>query len=103
MCFIIIHDSVLYRIVSTPHPPTPSFRWLLHYRDMQVRTTHREYMNAVEQYFRQLFEVLIPLQSAYGGPIIAFQLENEYGAVSVDDDMGKDYMTFLFQVRTCVV
>ncbi|XP_064402427.1 beta-galactosidase-1-like protein 2 [Halichondria panicea] len=72
--------------------------WLLHYRDMQVRTTHREYMNAVEQYFRQLFEVLIPLQSAYGGPIIAFQLENEYGAVSVDDDMGKDYMTFLFQM-----
>ncbi len=69
-----------------------------------MRTTHNEYMNAVEQYFKQLFEVLLPLQSAYGGPIIAFQLENEYGAVSLDDDaMGKDYMAFLFQVCAYVM
>ena len=69
-----------------------------------MRTTHNEYINAVEQYFKQLFEVLIPLQSAYGGPIIAFQVENEYGAVLLDDDaMGKNYMTFLFQVSAHVM
>ncbi len=75
--------------------------WLLHYHDMAVRTTNKEYMDAVEQYFRQLFDILLPLQSAYGGPIIAFQLENEYGSYSLNgrESMGKDYMTFLYQVN----
>lgn len=60
---------------------------------------HKEYVNAVELYFRQLFEVLVPLQSAYGGPIIAFQLENEYGGYEIINNReGKEYMTFLFQV-----
>ena len=75
---------------------------MLHYRDMAVRTTHKEYIDAVEQYFRQLFEILVPLQSAYGGPIIAFQVENEYGSYPLlksQESIGKDYITFLYQVQ----
>jgi beta-galactosidase len=39
-------------------------------------------MEEVYRYYDQLMPVLRPMQSAYGGPIVAFYLENEYGAFS---------------------
>ena len=57
-------------------------------------------MKAVRQYFTKVMEVLGPLQSSNGGPIIAFQIENEYSAYgSEDDPNSRYYMLSLYQVN----
>ncbi|HKU66497.1 MAG TPA: beta-galactosidase family protein [Candidatus Baltobacteraceae bacterium] len=53
--------------------------WLLE-EDVPVRTLHERYMQPVRAWLRRLGEELTPLLHANGGPIIAVQLENEYGA-----------------------
>ena len=70
---------------------------------MKLRSTYPPYLQAVKRYFTRLFEILVPLQSAYGGPIIAFQVENEfsqYTGTSRAD--GREYLRFLYQVRLSV-
>ena len=37
------------------------------------------FLEAVERYFKELLPKLVPLQRCNKGPIIAFQVENEYG------------------------
>lgn len=51
---------------------------------MKVRSTYTGYTQAVESYFEKLLPRLVPLQYSKGGPIIAVQIENEYG--SYDED-----------------
>lgn len=58
--------------------------WLLHDPKMKLRSTHPPFLAAVERYFDRLFPILIPLQVSYGGPIIAFQVENEYTSFAND-------------------
>lgn len=53
--------------------------WLLRSNGNEIRTNGPWFMKAVKQYFAQIFEMVKTLQSGYGGPIIAVQLENEYG------------------------
>ena len=57
------------------------------------------YLEAVRRYFTKVFELLTPLQSVYGGPIIAFQIENEFAHYFKDLQDGKKYMSFLYKVR----
>lgn len=57
--------------------------WLLR-DDVPVRTAHEAYMRPVRAWLRRLGEELGRLQRASGGPIIAVQLENEYGAFGRD-------------------
>lgn len=58
---------------------------------MSVRSMDPDYISAVENYFDVLLPQLHPLQSTLGGPIIAIQIENEYG------DSGNDqkYLKYL--------
>ena len=65
--------------------------WLLKDRDLQVRCMYKPYTDAVESYYRAIFEKLVPLQYSNGGNIIAMQIENEYG--SYGDE--KKYLEFL--------
>lgn len=58
--------------------------WLLKDPTMQVRTSYPPYLEAVDRYFDRLFEILVPFQSTHGGPIIAMQVENEYGGYGND-------------------
>jgi len=58
--------------------------WLLKDPNMQVRCAHPPYLAAVERYFDALLPLLAPLQSTRGGPIIALQVENEYGSYGND-------------------
>ena len=44
-----------------------------------VRCMEPAYIKHVERYFTELMRRLAPLQSTRGGPIIAMQIENEYG------------------------
>ncbi|XP_057663214.1 beta-galactosidase-1-like protein 3 [Diorhabda carinulata] len=53
--------------------------WLLRYEGIKVRTSDSVYIKFVERYFKKLLELIKPLQFTKGGPIIALQIENEYG------------------------
>jgi beta-galactosidase len=58
--------------------------WLLATQTLRIRTTDETYMAPVRRWLRRLGTELAPLQRAYGGPITAVQLENEYGAFGAD-------------------
>ena len=51
---------------------------------MQLRCAHPPYLAAVDRFFDNLLPRLVPLQSTHGGPIIAMQVENEYGSYGND-------------------
>ncbi|XP_063931739.1 beta-galactosidase-1-like protein 2 [Zophobas morio] len=54
--------------------------WLLRQKDIKVRTSDPVYMKFVTRYFNLLLSLLAIFQFTRGGPIIAFQVENEYGS-----------------------
>ncbi|MFG1811393.1 beta-galactosidase family protein [Streptomyces sp. NPDC049040] len=58
--------------------------WLLAEPDMRLRTTDPRYLDAVDAYFGMLLPPLAPYLSTRGGPVIAVQVENEYGAFGED-------------------
>ncbi|XP_074177397.1 beta-galactosidase-1-like protein 3 [Rhinolophus sinicus] len=65
--------------------------WLLQDPKLRLRTTDNGFVEAVDQYFDHLMARVVPLQYHQGGPIIAVQVENEYGSFNKD----KDYMLYL--------
>uniref|UniRef100_A0A8D2LJ39 Beta-galactosidase n=3 Tax=Varanus komodoensis TaxID=61221 RepID=A0A8D2LJ39_VARKO len=65
--------------------------WLLRDPKMQLRTTYKGFMDAVYQYFDHLIPEVVHLQFKKGGPIIAMQVENEYGSYAEDEH----YMTLI--------
>lgn len=58
--------------------------WLLKDRNLVLRSEDPKYTAAVERWFTRLAKEITPLLLANGGPIIAVQVENEYG--SFDND-----------------
>uniref|UniRef100_A0A8C2ZHC0 Beta-galactosidase n=1 Tax=Cyclopterus lumpus TaxID=8103 RepID=A0A8C2ZHC0_CYCLU len=64
--------------------------WLLQDKGMQLRTTYPGFVDAVNLYFDELVPVIKPLM-VKGGPIIAVQVENEYGSYARDEK----YMPFI--------
>ncbi len=58
--------------------------WLLADHSMVLRSTDEHFLAAAERYMKRVGRELAPLQSTRGGPIIAVQVENEYG--SFDND-----------------
>jgi beta-galactosidase len=58
--------------------------WLLKDPSMQVRCAYPPYLQAVDRFFDALLPRLAPLQSTHDGPIIAMQVENEYGSYGND-------------------
>lgn len=58
--------------------------WLLREPAMEVRTSNPAFMAAASRWLHRLGQELAPLQSANGGPIIAVQVENEYGSFGSD-------------------
>ncbi|MGN0507027.1 MAG: beta-galactosidase family protein [Lachnospiraceae bacterium] len=58
--------------------------WLLAEDGMRLRSSYEPYLNHVRDYYKKLFEILTPLQVTNGGPILMFQIENEYGAYGED-------------------
>ncbi|XP_008246576.2 beta-galactosidase-1-like protein 3 isoform X2 [Oryctolagus cuniculus] len=65
--------------------------WLLQDYKSRMRTTDKGFVEAVDRYFDHLVPRMAPLQYRQGGPVIAFQVENEYGAFNMD----KHYMPYL--------
>lgn len=58
--------------------------WLLKDPSIQVRTTDPKFMSAARAYIDHLGQQLKPLLWTNGGPIIAVQVENEYGSFGND-------------------
>ncbi|XP_027435968.1 beta-galactosidase-1-like protein 3 isoform X1 [Zalophus californianus] len=65
--------------------------WLLQDPKMILRTTYKGFVEAVDKYFDHLISRVVPLQYHRGGPVIAVQVENEYGSFAKD----KDYMPYV--------
>ncbi|XP_077619829.1 beta-galactosidase-1-like protein 3 isoform X5 [Crocuta crocuta] len=65
--------------------------WLLQDPEMILRTTYKGFVEAVNKYFDHLISRIVPLQYCKRGPIIAVQVENEYGSFAED----KDYMPYI--------
>lgn len=58
--------------------------WLLADRDIVLRSRDPKFMGPAERYLHRLGKELAPLQYSRGGPIIAVQVENEYGSFDSD-------------------
>nr|XP_020477754.1 beta-galactosidase-1-like protein 2 [Monopterus albus] len=65
--------------------------WLLRDGSMRLRTTYPGFTEAVNAFFDKLIPKVVPLQFKKGGPIIAVQVENEYGSFAKDEN----YMIFI--------
>lgn len=60
--------------------------WLQNEKGLVVRSRESKYLNAYQQYIRQVGKQLAPLLIHRGGNIILVQVENEYGSYSNDKD-----------------
>lgn len=49
-----------------------------------LRTSDPEYFAAVDRWYDELIPRIVPLQAAFGGPVVAVQIENEYGSFGSD-------------------
>jgi beta-galactosidase len=58
--------------------------WLLKDPKIKVRTSDPAFMEPASRWLHRLGQELAPLQSGNGGPIIATQVENEYGSFGSD-------------------
>jgi len=65
--------------------------WLLKDRTMRVRSLHDSYLSAVSRYYDELIPRIASLQIHKGGPVLALQIENEYGYYGNN----KSYLNFL--------
>lgn len=58
--------------------------WLLADPEMKVRCCYKPYLDALDGFFDALIPRIVPLQCSKGGPVIAVQVENEYGSFGSD-------------------
>ncbi|MEE1754459.1 glycoside hydrolase family 35 protein [Streptomyces sp. SP18CS02] len=58
--------------------------WLLTDPDIRLRSQDPRYLAAVDRYFERLLPPLLPYLATRGGPVLAVQVENEFGAYSDD-------------------
>lgn len=65
--------------------------WLLKDKNIRLRCNHALFMQKAEKYLKRLLEEIKPLLSCNGGPVIALQVENEYGSYGND----KEYLAAL--------
>lgn len=60
--------------------------WLLGMDGIGLRRSEPRYLEAVSEYYAQVLEFVVPRLITAGGPVIALQIENEYGAYGDDAD-----------------
>ncbi|WP_329741410.1 beta-galactosidase family protein [Dyella sp. A6] len=58
--------------------------WLFADPNLHVRTRDPAFLHAVDRYFDALGRQVAPLMASRGGPVIAVQVENEYGSYGND-------------------
>jgi beta-galactosidase len=73
--------------------------WLLKDRGMVLRSSEESYLAPVRRWMMRLGRELAPLQASRGGPIIAVQVENEYGSFQAPSDGGAYMRTMEHMMR----
>nr|WP_053142113.1 beta-galactosidase [Streptomyces ambofaciens] len=58
--------------------------WLTGTPGMRLRAGHQPYLDAVARWFDALVPRVAELQAVHGGPVVAVQIENEYGSYGDD-------------------
>ncbi len=58
--------------------------WAICDPNMVLRSSDPLFTTVVEDWFNSLLPILAPLQAGHGGPIVAVQVENEYGSYGDD-------------------
>lgn len=71
--------------------------WLLRDKGLRVRSSESQYMKYVARYFKILMPILAALQFINGGPIVMFQVENEYANSGIHD------LTYLRELRQLMI
>ncbi|ODN01563.1 Beta-galactosidase-1-like protein 2 [Orchesella cincta] len=69
--------------------------WLQRDPEMKVRTNYQPYLDRVKIFFDKLLPHVADLQFTRNGPIIAIQIENEYGSFNA---VSKEYLEFLLKL-----
>lgn len=69
--------------------------WLLRKNPIDFRSSNAEYMRYVTKFFNILMPILAAFQFVNGGPIIMFQVENEYAD---SDNKDLEYLRSLRQL-----
>ena len=71
--------------------------WLLQNGTIRLRTDAQPYLSRVDRYYTVLLNVVKPLLYENGGPVIMFQVENEYGSYGnvADNPSDRRYMVHL--------
>ena len=96
--FIRIADSLDLYVIARPSPyicaewefgGLPA--WLLSDRNMRIRSYYKPFLKKVDHYYDELLPRLKPFLQTNGGPIIAMQIENEYGSYGND----KQYLNYI--------
>ncbi len=68
--------------------------WLLRDPNMHLRSNYGPYLKAVKNYFEKVLHIVKENQfTPNGGPIIALQIENEFGGINNAQDL--EYFNFL--------
>uniref|UniRef100_A0A674ELY1 Beta-galactosidase n=1 Tax=Salmo trutta TaxID=8032 RepID=A0A674ELY1_SALTR len=71
--------------------------WLLHKKDIVLRSSDPDYIAAVDKWMGTLLPMLKPFLYQNGGPIITVQVENEYGSYFACDYNYLRHLTSLFR------
>jgi beta-galactosidase len=58
--------------------------WLLRDKDVVLRCSNPRYLSYVDRFLKFFLPLIAPLQYSKGGPVIAMQVENEYGSYGND-------------------
>ena len=61
-------------------------QWAISDPNMVLRSSDPLFTGAVEKWFDSLIAVIEPLQACHGGPVVAVQIENEYGSYGDDKE-----------------
>ena len=71
--------------------------WLLRDPNMKLRSDYKPYIEAVDRYWKELLTVVKKFQfTTNGGPIIAVQMENEFGSYgNTNNPADRNYMKAL--------
>ncbi|ATP40418.1 beta-galactosidase [Solibacillus sp. R5-41] len=95
--FEIAHSLGLY-VIARPSPYICAEwefgglpYWLLKDHNINIRTYDKKFIEKIDAYYDVLIPKLTPFLSTNGGPIIAVQIENEYGSFGND----KQYLNYL--------